>query len=162
MKYKHDMVGPKSLEEWIEVYEERDDSKYLLSPNERVVYDPLHGFFTYCFNAAKGEILIPKMCGDGKYWRPLIYKLAKATQHLGVKSVLCCTKRNPEAYMRIIGGSLRRMEYVYDFQTGRQRTLWFIVISKNDTKEGKEEGRGNDFDSDTADGTDRPDLTGMA
>jgi hypothetical protein len=140
MRYKHNMVGPKTFEEWVEVYEERDsDTEYVLSPGERVVYDPMHGFFTYYFDAASGEILIPKMCGDGKHWRPLIYKLAKATRHLGIKGVLCCTKRNPVAYMRVIGGALRRMEYAYDFQKGEGRTLWFIFISFNDTKERRDD-----------------------
>jgi hypothetical protein len=130
------MSGPKTFEEWVEVYEERDsDTEYVLSPGERIVYDPMYGFFTYCFDAAKGELLIPKMCGDGKHWRPIIYKLVKATRHLGIKGVLCCTKRNPVVYMRVLGGTLRKMEHVYDFQTGKQRTLWFIFISLDDTKE---------------------------
>lgn len=137
MKYKHNMVGPKSLEEWIEVYEERADDVYKLTPNEKLVYDPMHGFFTHCFDAAKGEILIAKMCGDGRHWRPLIYKLAKATRDLGVKTVLFCTPRNPAVYMRAVGGTLSKMEHTYDFKTGKQRTLWYIEISWDDTKEGR-------------------------
>jgi hypothetical protein len=132
------MVGPKTFEEWVEAYEERD-SDYVLSPGERVVYHPMHGFFTYCFDAENGQILIPKMCGDGKHWRPLIYKLARATKHLGIKTLLCCTKRNPAAYMRVIGGKLKKMEQTYDFTTGKNTILWFISISWDDTKEGRNE-----------------------
>jgi hypothetical protein len=133
------MNGPKTFDEWVEVYEERGDCEYVLSPRERRVWDPMHGFFTYLFDAASGEILIPKMCGDGRYWRKEIYKLARATRHLGVKGVTCCTKRNPFAYMRVLGGTLRKMEHTYDFTTGKGRTLWFIFISWKDTKEGRDE-----------------------
>jgi hypothetical protein len=134
------MVGPKTFEEWVEVYEERDsDTEYVLSPGERVVYDPMRGFFTYCFDAANGEILIPKMCGDGKHWRPLIYRLAQATRHLGIKGVLFCTKRNPITFMRVAGGKLAKMQHVYDFTTGKNYVLWFIRVTFDDTKEGRNE-----------------------
>lgn len=133
------MLGPKRFEEWVKIYEERDsDTEYVLSPGEKIVFDPMHGFFTYCFDAESREILIPKMCGDGKHWRKLIHKMVRDTQGLGVRGVLCCTKRNPQAYMRILGGKLRKMEHTYDFQTGKNTTLWFIFITLKDTKEGRE------------------------
>lgn len=135
MRYKHTMTGPKTFEEWVEVYEERDsDTEYVLSPGERIVFDPMHGFFTYCLDAESRCILVPKMCGDGRHWRPLILKLAKEARHLGIKGVLCCTKRNPAVYMRVLGGTLERMEHIYDFKTGRDRTLWYIFITPEDTK----------------------------
>jgi hypothetical protein len=34
MRYKHDMTGPKTREEWIEAYEERGN-EYMRSPKER-------------------------------------------------------------------------------------------------------------------------------
>jgi len=132
------MKGPKTFEEWVRVYEERDsDTEYVLTPGERVVYDPMHGFFTYAFDAPSKTILIPKMCGDGRHWRALIYKMVQESACLGVKGVLCCTKRNPRAYMRILGGTLKKMEHTYDFMTGKNTTLWFIFITLNDTKEGR-------------------------
>jgi hypothetical protein len=144
--HKHNMVGPKTFEEWVKIYEERDsDTEYVLTPGERVVFDPMHGFFTYYFHAESKEILIPKMCGNGKHWRPVIYKLVQATQHLGVKGVLCCTKRNPVMYMRVLGGTLRRMEISYDFRTGKEHTLWFIFVSLKDTKERSEENDSGDL-----------------
>lgn len=136
MGYRTTMTGPKSFEEWVAVYEERDsDTEYVLSPGEKVVFDPMHGFFTYLFDAESKELLVPKMCGNGKHWRPLIHKLVKDTQHLGVKGVLCCTKRNPQVYMRVLGGTLKKMEHTYDFTTGKNTTLWFIFITLKDTKE---------------------------
>jgi hypothetical protein len=139
VRYKYAMSGPRAprtFGEWVEAYEERDsDTEYVLTPGERVVYDPAHGFFTHSFDAASREILIPKMCGDGRHWRKEIYRLYRATRHLGVRGVYCCTKRNPVAYMRVLGGTLRRMEVSYDFVTGKNHILWFIFISPEDTKE---------------------------
>ncbi|GHV45847.1 hypothetical protein FACS1894204_06130 [Synergistales bacterium] len=143
------MTGPKTLEEWVEVYEERDsDTEYVLSSGERVVYDALHGFFTYAFDPREKLILIPKMCGDGKFWRPKILKMVLATRHLGVRGAYCCTKRNPVAYMRVLGGTLRKMEHVYDFVTGRQHTIWYILITPENTRT---EVSDEDDDADTAD-----------
>jgi hypothetical protein len=94
----------------------------------------MHGFFTYYYDPESRELLIPKMCGDGKYWRRLIYKMAKAARGI-TRGVYCCTKRNPAAYMRVLGGTLAKMEHVYDFRTGKRRTLWYIFITFKDTKE---------------------------
>jgi hypothetical protein len=96
----------------------------------------MHGFCTYLYDAESRELLIPKMCGNGKFWREKIYKLAMA---LGDKcrGVACCTKRNPAAYMRILGGKLRRVEHSFDFETRKNKTLWFIFITPEDTKEGR-------------------------
>ncbi len=128
------MRGPKTFAEWVEAYVERDsDTEYVLTPGERVIFDPMHGFFTYSFDAASNEILVPKMCGDGKYWRPLIYALVLAS---GARGVYCCTKRNPRTYQRILGGELVKMTHEYDFRTGKETTLWYIFITPKDTKEG--------------------------
>ncbi len=113
---------------------ERDsDTEYVLTPGERVVWHPMHGFFTYTYDAASGEVLIPKMCGDGKYWRKLIYALVLATDARGV---YCCTKRNPRAFMRVFGGTLVKMTHEYDFRTGRETTLWYLFITPEDAKGG--------------------------
>jgi hypothetical protein len=126
------MAGPKTFDEWVEVYKERDsDTEYVLSPGERPYYDPMYGFFTLAYDAASNEILIPKMCGNGKYWRKVILRLVKVT---GAKGVYCCTKRNPRAYMRILGGELVKMERTYDFRTGKDVTLWYISITPENTK----------------------------
>ncbi len=141
MKPKHTMRGPKTFAEWVQIYEERDsDTEYVLSPSEKIVFDPMHGFFTYAFDAASRTILIPKMCGDGKHWRALIHKMVLAGQGIGIKGVLCCTKRNPQAYMRILGGKLTKLEVTYDFTSSKQHFLWFIFISLKDTKEGRDDG----------------------
>ena len=123
------MRGPKSFEEWVRIFEEKDDSAYELSPGERVVFDPMHGFFSYWFNPESKCIIIPKMCGNMKHWYPKIVTLYFATKHLGVKSVLFCTKRNPHAFIRLVGGKLKSVEYTYDFETKKDRTIWFITVN---------------------------------
>ena len=130
------MKGPKTFEEWVAIYKGKDsDTEYVLSPGEQVVFDPMHGFFTYSFDPETREILIPKMCGDGKYWRKLIYEMVLKTKTLGVKGVYCCSKANPAAYMRILGGRLVKMEHTYDFRTGKETTLWYFSITPENTKE---------------------------
>jgi hypothetical protein len=97
----------------------------------------MYGFFSFWYDARNRELVIPKMCGDGKHWRKLIYKMASAAGPDLCRGVLCCTKRNPKAYMRVIGGKLRRLEYSFDFETKKHKALWFIFISWDDTKEGR-------------------------
>jgi hypothetical protein len=131
------MKGPKSFEEWVRVYEERDsDTEYVISSGERIVKDPMHGFFTYWYDAEHRELVIPKMCGDGKFWRKVIYEMVLAAGDM-CRGVLCCTKRNPKAWVRVHGGRLRRVEYTFDFETKKSRALWFIFITPGDTKEGQ-------------------------
>ena len=73
MRYKYAMSGPdapRTFDEWVETYEERDDIKFALSPGEKIYWHRYHGFFTILYDEASGTLLVPKMCGDGKYWRP--------------------------------------------------------------------------------------------
>jgi hypothetical protein len=105
------MKGPYSLDEWLRIYREHDsDTEYVSYPGELRVGDEEHGFFTYMFDAENLVLLIPKMCGDGRHWRKLIFTMVAATRHLGVIGVYCCTKRNPRAFMRLFGGTLVKQE----------------------------------------------------
>jgi hypothetical protein len=132
------MKGPKTFEEWVRIYEERDsDTEYVTYPGERRVFDEEYGFFTYWYDAGSRELVIPKMCGDGKHWRNVIYEMVRAAGPEKCRGVLCCTKRNPAAYMRVLGGKLRRVEHSFDFETRKNKTLWFIFITLDDTKEGR-------------------------
>lgn len=132
------MKGPKTFEEWVRVYKERDsDTEYVLYPGEDARWHPMYGFFSFWYDAESRELVIPKMCGDGKYWRKVIYEMVKAAGPEVCRGVLCCTKRNPRAYTRVLGGKLRRLEYTFDFETKKGRALWFIFITMDDTKEGR-------------------------
>jgi hypothetical protein len=127
------LTGPKSLAEWIRVYEERDsDTEYVLYPGEELRWHPLHGFFTFIYDPAVRLLLIPKMCGDGKFWRKLIYQMVLRTRGEPwlTKGAYCCTKRNPKAYMRILGGTLDKQEV-----TENGQVLSYILITPEDFKE---------------------------
>jgi hypothetical protein len=130
------LIGPKSRDEWIQAYVDRDsDTEYVTEPGEVMVWDETHGFFTYLFDAESRLLVIPKMCGDGKHWRKLIYRMYRATrgEPWWTRGVYCCTKRNPKAYMRILGGRVVKREIKANGQV-----LSFILISPEDTKEGRD------------------------
>ena len=86
-----------SFGSWVAVYEERDRSKFELSQGEELAFDREHGFFTWKYDFKEHWLLIPKMCGDGRYWRPRV-------------GAYCVTKRRPEVYMRVLGGELVKQE----------------------------------------------------
>ena len=93
----------KSLEEWIEYYEEKSDSRFRMSPGEKIVFGEEKGFFSYCIVPEREAVEIPKMVGEGKYWAKEIRKMVKA---LGLKKVLFFTKRNPDTWIRTYGGRI--------------------------------------------------------
>jgi hypothetical protein len=126
--------APRTFEEWVEAYEERDGSKYVLSPGERPVYDERHperGFFTFYFDVQKKQMIIPKMCGDGRHWKPLILGVLARLKADGlIRRIYCFTKRNPKAFTRIFGGEIVGMEHYCDFETGESSVGWFIAIKE--------------------------------
>ncbi len=132
-----DLKGPKSLEAWIEVFKRRagDDEPFALKDNEYLYYHPEHGFFTWFVCERPGRISIPKMCGNGRVLRRMIYEFVKASAHLGVREVLCCSRRPPEVYMkRVLGGRLDRVEFTKNLNTGRVEPMYFYVITVDDFK----------------------------
>lgn len=134
-----DMSGAKTLAEWIEVYERRagDDVRFRLEEGEHVYYHPEHGFFTWrlCENHG-GRISIPKMCGNGRVLRRMVYEFVKASRHLGVREIMCCSRRRPELYRdRVLGGRLDSVEYTKNINSGRVEPLYFYVVSLDDYRE---------------------------
>ena len=85
-----DLKGPKSLEAWIEVFKRRagDDEPFALKDNEHLYYHPEHGFFTWLVCERPGRISIPKMCGNGRVLRRMVYEFVRAAEHLGIREVL--------------------------------------------------------------------------
>jgi hypothetical protein len=134
VRYKYAMAGPrapKNFEQWVEAYEERDGSKFILSPGERIKSDPERGFFTYLFDARGKKMIIPKMCGDGRHWKKEIRKVAEYLKSAGlIGEVYFCTKRNPAAFTRAVGGSIAEMEYYINFETGRTCAAWYISVKE--------------------------------
>jgi hypothetical protein len=91
----------KSLEEWIEYYEEKSQSRFRLSKGEKIVFDEEKGFFSYYIVPEREAVEIPKMVGEGRYWAKEIRKMVVA---LGLKKALFFTKRNPATWIRTYGG----------------------------------------------------------
>ena len=98
--------GPMSFGSWVAVYEERDRSKFELSQGEELAFDRQHGFFTWKYDFKEHWLLIPKMCGDGKIFRRIVFAMYDTLRANGIpcKGVYCVTKRKPEVYMRVLGG----------------------------------------------------------
>lgn len=139
------MKGPKTLDEWIEVYEDRggDDTEFLMSEGETLVWSPEKGFFTWCLDAERKMIVIPKMVGDGRHWRNKLFNMMSLIRHTGVDRVLACSRRPPKVYQRVLGGELYKVEYKYNFLTKKSDALWFYIISFSDTKEDGKRSTGN-------------------
>lgn len=105
-------TGPRPFGAWVKLYEERDKSRFELTDVEELVFDRDHGFFTFAWDFEHKYLLIPKMCGDGKYWREKIYAMVvKLRTEMGCVGAYLCTKRKPEVYMRVLGGELVRQDY---------------------------------------------------
>lgn len=133
-----DFKGPKTLEEWIDVYERRagDDVRFTLVEGEHIYHHPDHGFFTWLVcEECPGRIAIPKMCGNGKVLRRMVYELVKECEHLGIREVMCCSRHRPEVYMkRVLGGRFDSVTYTVNLNTGKLEPLYFYVISVDDYK----------------------------
>ena len=104
--------GPMSFGSWVAVYEERDKSKFELSEGEELQFDRNRGFFTWKYDVDQHWLLIPKMVGDGRFFRRQIFAMVETLRLAGLPCVgaYCVTKRRPEVYMRVIGGELVRQE----------------------------------------------------
>ena len=132
MKYK--MAGPyapMTFEEWIEAYEERG-CKFVSQPEDHIAYHSEHVFFAYRIDTSDMTLLITDMCGDMKYWKPVMIELART---LGMRSAYYCTRRNPAAWIRAHGGSIRKVELTHDFVTGKSCTRWYMTVTWKDVKE---------------------------
>lgn len=134
-----DFKGPKTLEEWIDVYERRagDDVHFQLEPHEEIVWWTEHGFFTFWPDLEKRRLDVPKMCGDGRFLRRKVWEAVKALEHLGFRSVYLCSRHRPEVYLRVIGGRFDKMKKTVNLNTGRLEPLYFYEVTLDDTKEGK-------------------------
>lgn len=127
---KRIVKGPLPFGNWVHIYEERDHSHFEVSDGEELVFDELHGFFTWKYDFGKKYLLIPKMCGDGKYFRPLIFNMVlELRKAYGCVGAYCVTKRDPRVYMRVLGGELIKQEH--DEKTGF--TYSYILVTPENT-----------------------------
>lgn len=134
-----DMRGPKSFDEWVDVYERRagDDVHFELSQGEEIFYNPDKGFFTYVVNFETGRLVVPKMCGDGKFLRRVVFEMVKDLTPYGIEEMYCCSRHRPEVYLRVLGGRFDHVEHTVNLNTGKLEPLYFYVVKVEDSKENK-------------------------
>lgn len=122
--------GPKPFGGWVRLYEERDRSKFILDDREELMFDRDHGFFTWMVDFDHFCLAVPKMCGDGRYWRPIVLSMILQLRRMGFpcRGAYFVTKRRPEVYIRAIGGTLVKQKYDGD-------TVYsYILVSPENTK----------------------------
>ncbi|MPN40330.1 hypothetical protein SDC9_187866 [bioreactor metagenome] len=110
---------------------------FKLSPGERIYYRPDKGFFTFIPLYERGLISIPKMCGDGKFLRHLVWELVRKMEPHGFRGAFLCSRHRPEVYCRVIGGKLDHVEHTVNLNTGKEEPLYFYEVDLNDTREGE-------------------------
>ena len=132
-----DFTGAKTFEEWVDVYERRagDDVHFQLVEGGQIFYNPEHGFFTWWVDHKKKRLVIPKMVGNGRFLRHVIFKMVKELEPLGFREILCCSRRRPEVYLRVLGGRFDHVEETVNINTGKKEPLYYYVVSLDDTKE---------------------------
>jgi len=132
-----DFKGPKPFEEWVDVYERRagDDVHFQLDPREQIFFNPEYGFFTYWVDHWKKRLVIPKMCGEGKILRRIVYEMVKEIEPLGFREIFCCSRRRPEVYLRVLGGKFDHEEVSVNIRTGKEEPMYYYIVSLDDVKE---------------------------
>lgn len=137
IRKKDDFKGPKTFDEWVEVYERRagDDVHFIVDEFEQIFFNPDLGFFTYWIDIKKKRIVIPKMCGDGNILRRIVFEMIEKLEPEGFREILCCSRRRPEVYLRVLGGRFDHVEETVNLNTGKKEPLYFYVVSLDDSKE---------------------------
>lgn len=78
---------------------------------EELFYDQTRGFMCWELLDHGHTLYITKVCGDGRYWRNRAYEMFRTGKtHYGLKTLRCCTRHDPTAFMRLFGGSLDKVE----------------------------------------------------
>lgn len=123
-------LTPRPFGGWVKFYEEKDQSRFEVEPLEELVFDPKYGFFTWRYIEEEHYLTIPKMVGNGKYWRPRILEMAIACKKIDplFRGVFFCTKRDPKVYMRVLGGELVKRVH------GEGKIYSYIVVNPENTK----------------------------
>ena len=104
-------------------------------PDEQIFYNSEYGFFTYWVDYKKKRLVIPKMVGNGKFLRHVIFDMVRELEPLGFREILCCSRRRPEVYLRVLGGKLDHIETSVNLNTGKEEPMYFYIVSLDDTKE---------------------------
>ena len=90
-------MKPKSLKQWIDIYEKKTNDKVELPTGFRLFYLPARGFMMVRPLVADGILYIYQVCGDGKFWHDHAELMARA---LGFPCLATICNRNIETYLR--------------------------------------------------------------
>lgn len=124
----------RSLDEWIAEYK-RTAGEWEVSDVETVWFRPEYGFFTWCLDWERKWMVVPKMCGDGRLMRKVIYDMMTVCRPYGFEGVLFCTRKHVKAYLRVLGGKLLKTEATFNTRTKRDEPIHYILVSWEDVVE---------------------------
>lgn len=94
----------RTKQDWVDYYEKKTGGRFVMAPDEMVLFHPRHGFLTFFLNQEDECIEVHHAVGDGKFWQAQAIRMLHV---LGMKRVRFFTRRNPEAWIRRYGGHIR-------------------------------------------------------
>lgn len=109
-------MRPRTKQEWVDWYERKTGGRFVLAPDELVVFHPEHGFLTLFVNPEEQCLECHHIAGDGRFWQKQIIRMLSRT---GMTRARFFTRRNPEAWMRKYGGHVRG---------------WYMEVGLDETK----------------------------
>ncbi|EXG78378.1 hypothetical protein [Cloacibacillus evryensis] len=106
------VLTPRPFGWWMKRYLDRvGSSDCRFGEYEELFFDPLRGFMCWEVSPGMRELYVTKVCGDGRFWRDKAYEMfAWAKERYGVRYLCCCTRRGPEAFCRLFGGDVFKVE----------------------------------------------------
>lgn len=108
-------LKPKSLADWIKVYEQKTGDKHDIPNGFKLYYLPDRGYAVYSMfkkEQPDDAILVYEVCGDARFWHDMAVFLAQQNQ---VKNVITVCTRNIMAYVRFWGWDIKEK---YDNEDG--------------------------------------------
>ena len=94
----------RTKQDWVDYYEKKTGGRFVMAPDEMVLFHPRHGFLTFFLNQEDECIEVHHAVGDGKFWQAQAIRMLHV---LGMERVRFFTRRNPEAWIRRYGGHIR-------------------------------------------------------
>lgn len=93
-----------ALKKWFDKYEKKTGRKIIVDDTCWLVWQEDKGFLIMQPEPADKTLVISYMCGDGKYWERVAVEIANKA---GLETFVFITRRNPKAFERMFGATLR-------------------------------------------------------
>ena len=103
-------MGDKTLEEWIDFYNQKTPEKFVRDKRYELFFSPEKGFCEV--GMTDNMMIIHQLAGDARYWEKRVRKAAK---RIGLK--MCgtwCVRKEILAYIRLFGYRVERTEELPD------------------------------------------------